>query len=257
MNNLLGLGYQIKDEQRSFWRNPPAAVFTFGFTLMFLVLFSAIFGNQKLGAFHGIKFIDYFVPSIITFGIISSCYTSIAMLLVNRTKNGAFKRLRLTPLPQSIYLGGILGSSVITGLLLTIITILFGTIFYHLNFPSNIGIFILSIAVGSVAFSLLGVLVATFVPNIESGPPVINGIILPLYFISGTFFVISPNSIISKIAGVFPVRPFILSTFYAYQSTKYVPSNFDKAGFLTLLIWIIATSVLVFYRFKHLGHRKP
>ncbi len=255
MNNLLGMTLQIRDEQRSFWRNPPAAAFTFGFTVMFLVLFSAIFGNQKL-SLHGLKFIDYFVPSIITLGIISSCYTSVAMLVVTRAKNGAFKRLKLTPLPNFVYVGGIIGSSLITGFILTVVTMVFGMVFYHLGLPNNMWIFLLSILVGSITFCLLGILVATLIPNLEAAPPIINGIILPLYFISGTFYMVPSNTLVAKIAECFPVRPFIMTTFYSYQSTKYVPTNFNSGGFLVLCIWAVFTAILTVRRMKYLGTKK-
>ncbi len=41
-------GKQVKWEQLSFWRNPAAAVFTLGFPLMFLVIFTAINGNEQI-----------------------------------------------------------------------------------------------------------------------------------------------------------------------------------------------------------------
>ncbi len=39
---------QIRYENRAFWRNPPAAFFTFVFPLIFLVIFNLLFGNQEL-----------------------------------------------------------------------------------------------------------------------------------------------------------------------------------------------------------------
>ena len=39
---------QVGFENRSFWRNPPAAFFTFVFPLMFLVIFNLIFGGDDI-----------------------------------------------------------------------------------------------------------------------------------------------------------------------------------------------------------------
>jgi ABC-type polysaccharide/polyol phosphate export permease len=132
----------------------------------------------------------------------------------------------------------------------------FGMIFYHVGLPKDIGIFLLSIFAGSVTFSLLGIVVATFVPNVEAGPPVINGIILPLYFISGTFYMVPTNSLIAKIAQWFPVRPFIMATFNSYQNSRYVPSHFDKGAFLTLGIWTIVCALIAIRRINLLGMKK-
>ena len=37
---------QVRYENRSFWRNPPAAFFTFAFPLLFMAIFSTVFGRQ-------------------------------------------------------------------------------------------------------------------------------------------------------------------------------------------------------------------
>jgi hypothetical protein len=38
---------QVRWEQKQFWRNPPAAVFTVAFPLIFLVIFSVVFSGER------------------------------------------------------------------------------------------------------------------------------------------------------------------------------------------------------------------
>ncbi len=59
---------QFRYNNKAFWRNPAAAFFTFAFPIMFLVIFNALFGEA-----------EFFVPGIAAFGIVSACYTNIAM----------------------------------------------------------------------------------------------------------------------------------------------------------------------------------
>src|SRR5436309_15893888 len=70
------LGYVNK----AFWRNPPRAFFTFVFTLMFLVIFTSLLGNDVVHL-RGmtVKLSTYYVPAMATFGAISACYNNIAM----------------------------------------------------------------------------------------------------------------------------------------------------------------------------------
>ena len=49
---------QIMWEQRAFWRNPPAAVFTFVFPLMFLLIFSSLYGDDRIEQLGNIKFVQ-------------------------------------------------------------------------------------------------------------------------------------------------------------------------------------------------------
>jgi ABC-2 type transport system permease protein len=50
------------------------------------------------------------------------------------------------------------------------------------------------------------------VPNEDAAPAIINFVLFPLLFISGTFGQISDSSFLSKIAVVFPVRHMIKET---------------------------------------------
>ena len=54
MNELKLALRQIKYENTAFWRNPPAAFFTFIFPLIFLVLFNAIFGDDEIPIESGV-----------------------------------------------------------------------------------------------------------------------------------------------------------------------------------------------------------
>ncbi len=249
MNTVRKLLLQIRDEQRAFWRNVPAAVFTVGFTLLFLILFSALEGNTRIENLHNVRFVQYFIPSIITLGLISSCYTSLAMNIVTRRSNGVLKRIRGTPLPTWVYFGGLVGSSLITSLLLSGLTIAFGEVFYSVGLPGHWVLFVLAIVVGAITFSLFGVAVSCLVPNPEAAPAIINLIILPLYFISGTFYPIAAGSTLAHVANVFPVRPFILSVLYAYDPGGVFASGSDWHGVLVLCGWSLGSLVFAMRRF--------
>ena len=108
MSRLARLGRQVGWEQRSFWRNPAAAAFTFAFPLMFLVVFIALNGNDTVPLTGGrVKFAQFYVPAIIAFGVISASYTNLAFALSIRRDNGLLKRVRSTPLAPSMYLAGL------------------------------------------------------------------------------------------------------------------------------------------------------
>jgi ABC-2 type transport system permease protein len=63
-----------------------------------------------------------------------------------------------------------------------------------------------TVIVGAFCFSALGIAVSTFVPNEDAAPAIINFVLFPLLFISGTFGPVSDTSAIGRIAAVFPVR---------------------------------------------------
>ena len=129
---------QVRFTNKSFWRNPASAFFTFAFPLMFLVIFTALLGGGDVR----IKGTDlrqttYYVVAIATFGVISACYTNIAISVCFNRDAGILKRTRGTPLPGWSYLSGRVLHSMIVGAILVVITLLFGKAFYGKRSPSR------------------------------------------------------------------------------------------------------------------------
>jgi len=204
---VAALASQVKWEQKSYWRNPAAAAFTFAFPLMFLIVFIAINGNDRVRQSGGsVKFAQYYVPSIIAFGIISACYTNLAFTVSNRRENGMLKRTRGTPLSPLIYLAGMIGNVVVVAVILSALVVALGLIAYGVTFPGRYLGFAVAVVVGAFCFSSLGIAISTFVPNEDAAPAIINFVLFPLLFISGTFGAVSDSSLIGRISAVFPVR---------------------------------------------------
>lgn len=201
------LARQIKWEQKSYWRNPAAALFTFAFPLLFLVIFTALYGNGTIDLPGGVaRFTQYYVPAITAFGLISACYTNLAFTLCLRRENGLLKRSRGTPLSPVAYLGGIVGNAILVALILTLLLVMLGVIAYDVMFPDRYLGMVVAVAAGGFCFSALGIAVSTVVPNEDAAPAIINFILFPLLFISGTFGQVSSTSTLGRVAAVFPVR---------------------------------------------------
>jgi ABC-2 type transport system permease protein len=237
---------EVRWEQKEYWRNPAAAAFTFAFPLMFLVIFIAIYGNNKVALAGGkVRYAQYYVPAIISFGVISACYTNLAFSLAVSRENGLLKRMRGTPLQPSTYLAGLVGSVIVISLILTCLTIVMGLVFYGITFPGRYLALIVTIATGAFAFSALGVAVSTFVPNEDAAPAIINFILFPLLFISGTFGPIASGSALTRIADVFPVRH-MLTLMVAVFNPLISGSGIRAADVGMLLLWgAIGTAVSI------------
>lgn len=198
---------QIKWEQLTFWRNPASAGFTLGFPLMFLVIFTAINGNDRIELGGGeVRFSQYYVPAILAFGLISACYTNLAFLVSIRRENGMLKRTRGTPLSPATYFSGMIGNAVLVAVMISVLVIVLGLVAYEVTFPNRYLALAITVVVGAFCFSAWGIAVATFIPNEEAGSAIINFVIFPLLFISGTFGTVDPESLVGRVAAVFPVR---------------------------------------------------
>ncbi|MHB8669802.1 MAG: ABC transporter permease [Acidimicrobiales bacterium] len=245
------LGRQIGWEQRAFWRNPASAVFTFVFPALFLVIFSSTNINSTITSLGPgrINFTQYYVPSIVAFGVMGACFTNLAIALAFRRDSGVLKRVRGTPLPPWAFLGGLIGNAIVVGTLLTIIVIGVGMALYDVTFPGRWVALLGSLAVGAAAFCAMGLATTTFVPNAEAAPAVVNVVFFPLVFISGTFFPIGPRSVMAQIAGVFPVRHFITAVFASFDP-RHTGSGLRAGDLAVMAAWGIAGLLIALRRFR-------
>ncbi|MGZ4675079.1 MAG: ABC transporter permease [Acidimicrobiia bacterium] len=206
MNQTRTFARQVGWEQKSFWRNPSLAAFTFAFPLLFLVVFIAINGNDTVHLPGGpVPFAQFYVPAIVAFGLISASYTNLAFTLSTRRDNGLLKRVRGTPLRPALYLAGMGGNVVVTSVILTLLVTTLGVVAYGVTFPDRYLGLVVALVFGAFCFAAIGSMVSTFVPNEDAAPAIINFVLFPMLFISGTFGRIDATSTLGRIASVFPV----------------------------------------------------
>ena len=250
MSQLRTLGRQVGWEQRSYWRNPAAATFTFAFPLLFLIIFVALNGNARVSLEGGnVRFAQYYVPAIVSFGLISACYTNLAFTVCNRRERGLLKRTRGTPLSPVVYLGGILGNVLVVAVILTALVIALGLLFYGVTFPGRYLALLVTTVTGAFCFSAIGIAVSTFVPNEDAAPAIINFILFPLLFISGTFGAVQATSVLGQIANVFPVRHLIQSMVAVFDPFR-TGSGIRVSDLAVMIAWGLGGVAVSLLRFR-------
>lgn len=234
MNALALTLRQLTYENKSFWRNPASAFFTFMFPLMFLVIFNLLFGNDDIGPRgQEISGSTFYVPAIAAFSVITACYTNIAISVTFLRDEGVLKRVRGTPLPPIAYLLARMIHSTLIAVALVVIVTLAGILLYDVSFSTEqLPQLALIVIVGAFTFSALGLAITSFVPNADAAPPVVNATILPLLFISDVFIPLqdAPSWLIT-VAKSFPIWH------YAHAMlANFDPFDFYDEGNL----WIVA-----------------
>jgi ABC-2 type transport system permease protein len=238
---------QVRATNRAFWRNPASAFFTFAFPLMFLVIFTALLGSGRVEVAPNV-FIDqssYYVAAMASFSVIAATYTNLAISITFTRDTGILKRTRGTPLPGWVYLTGRVIHAILVSLLLVVITAAFGVIFYQADVPTGTRLWehLLTVVVGAMSFSALGLATTALVPNAEAAPPIVNAIILPLLFLSGIFIPLGVDAPtwMKVVGNVFPVKHFaeaMLGSFYGF------PFPFEWSDVLIVAAWGVAGLVL-------------
>ncbi|MFL5336883.1 MAG: ABC transporter permease [Geminicoccaceae bacterium] len=243
------VAHQLKYEQKAFWRNPPAALFTFAFPLMFLIIFAAIFGKNRIDFLGNIKYNQYFVPAITCYGVVSACYTALGIQIPLRRDSGQLKRVRSTPLPGWAAIAGYITNSLVVALLLVLLTLGLGTVAFGLVWHGHLLALFVTVIVGSTCFCALGVSIANLVPNADSAGAIVNLALFPVLFLSGTFFPINSNSFISKIADYLPMRAFTRSLFAVFDP-RTQGLGFYGRGMLVMVVWLVGAGIFAVRKFS-------
>lgn len=251
MNDAAVAARQVRYEQLSFWRNPAAAVFAFAFPIVFLVVFGSLNNGVSIRVeSQQVSYNDYYIPALITYGIIGASFTNLSVQMSMRRDSGVLKRLRGTPMPAWAFMVGVIGSSLVVCVLLTVFTTIFGMIVYHVQAPHHLLPLLFTLMLGTAVFCALGLALAAFIPNGDSAPAISNLVILPLVFISGTFFPIDQSSVLARVASYFPVRHFIAATYAAFDPTQTAGSGFAGNDLLILAVWGAAGLLIAIRRFQ-------
>jgi ABC-2 type transport system permease protein len=245
------LWHQSRYEWRIFWRTPISAFFTIFFPLLIFVVFSLVFGNETID-YLGITTAQFYGPSLAVFSAVSATYTNISISTAYQRDEGILKRVRGTPLPSWIYLGGKIMSSIVIAVLGTLIMIGVAIAFFGLQvYSETIPILLVVFFVGVATFAALGLLVAALAPSGQAATAIANSTLLPLAFVSGVFLVPSEEmpTWLDLIARFFPLKHFV-EPFVAAFSPAAMRAEFSWVDLAYLALWGIVSLILAVRWFR-------
>ena len=229
--------HQFRYDQKVFWRNPASVFFTVGFPVILLLIFATVFGDQTVEVAGGIKTTTYYVPAIITLSVISATMQSLAMSLVIAREDGRLKRGRGTPMPAWVFIAGRIGNSVVVALLMLILIAAIGRLAYGVGIPwDRLPAILTTLVIGAAAFCCLGIALTAAIPSQDAAAPIVNALLLPLYFLSGVFIPDDqlPNGVV-HFADAFPIRHFFEAFFDAYVPGGGAAVSWDNLA--VVVVW--------------------
>jgi ABC-2 type transport system permease protein len=218
MSAIRSAAHQFRYDQKTFWRNPTSVFFTVALPLIFLVIFSTIFGDDDVEGL-GVSTRTYYIPAILTLAVISATLQSLAVQLTEDRESGILKRGRGTPMPSWVFCSGRIGNALVISFLMLAVVPAIGRLLYSVSIPwEHLPAVLLTIAVGAASFCCLGIALTAAIPNFDAAPAITNVTVLPLYFLSGVFIPDSeiPDGVLD-FAGLFPVRHFFEAFFAAWE----------------------------------------
>jgi ABC-2 type transport system permease protein len=237
--------HQLRAEQLVFWRSKEAALFIFLFPLLLFVLLGSVYS----GKIYGVPAPQALLAGLIGYGCANTAFAGLAIQLVLRREKGILKRLRATPLPPSTYVAALLSSTLIVFALQTVALLVLGRILYHTPFPHAVGSLVLAVVLGAGVFAALGVATASLIRSGDGSSAVVNFILLPMAFLTGSF---GPTRhyprFLRAIGDVLPLKYFVdlVNAVYLHSHALWT-----KPGAIGVLAaWGVGGLVVAVFRFR-------
>jgi ABC-2 type transport system permease protein len=133
--------------------------------------------------------IQYLTPGILSWGLATSAIFGSALTLVNWRKKQVLRRIRLAPVGTGTVISSRLlvtiGTSVLQAILFVAVAM---TPVFGLKLAGQWWLALPLLVLGSLSFFSIGVLVGSIAKSEEAATGITNVIVLPMAFLSGTFF---------------------------------------------------------------------
>jgi ABC-2 type transport system permease protein len=244
--------HQARYDLRGFLRNRQGRFFTLILPVLFLVIFVSVFGNNKVGQ-GGVAARTYYVPGISALAVIAASFVNLVISITVLREEGILKRRRATPVPASVLIAGRTLMAIAVSLASMAVLMALGRFAYGVHLPARAipGIAVTAV-VGSISFCVLAYAFSTAISNEDAAQPMVQAVMLPLYFISGVFIpAVNLPAWLRHVAEVFPVQHLSDGLHHAFApSTTGIGIVWSDIGVLAL--WAGIGLAIAFLRFSWL-----
>jgi ABC-2 type transport system permease protein len=136
----------------------------------------------------GTRYIDFLIPGLIALGIMNSCIWGIGWTLIETRMKKLLRRMVATPMKKSVFLGSHVITRLILGGIETALLFIFSYFYFGTSITGSVPAFLAVFFAGVIAFSGIGILIASRTDKSEIGNGLVNAVTLSMTILSGVFF---------------------------------------------------------------------
>ncbi|MFL6593818.1 MAG: ABC transporter permease, partial [Chthoniobacterales bacterium] len=201
----------FRNDLRLALRNRAVIFFNYFFPLAFFFIFALLFKAQQGSAINRV------VAMVLALGILGNGLYGAGMRAVMDREANVLRRYKVTPIsPVPLLL-----ASITTGMILflptVVFTLLFAMKFYGMTLPTNLISFFIFVAVGSLAFRAIGLIIAAVVNSSQESNLLIQPLYMGMLFLSGMTI------------------PITLFPEWLQRLTQFVPATYLMSGMAGIL----------------------
>ena len=215
-------------------------------SLLFLFVLSLAIGNDR-GEVLGFSFITFLTPGLIAMQVIQQAFSHSSSSIMISKIQGNIVDILYAPLTAAEITLAINLAACTRSIIIAIVAIIVFTFIVDLRFYNFFYIFIFTL-LGSFFLSSIGIIIGLWAEKFDHMASATNFIIVPLSFLSGTFYSIQrlPN-ILKEISVLNPFFYIIDGFRYGFLGSS---DGSVKFGFIYLFILSIITWYISYFLFK-------
>ena len=207
--------------------------------LLFLGVFSLAIGNDRADVL-GYQYTIFLVPGLIVMQMMQNSFANTSSSLVISKMQGNIVDLLYPPLSALEVIVAMLSGGITRGLVVGFFSIIVSVIFIHVPIHSIFLIFIYGV-LGSSLLSSLGFLAGLWSEKFDNMAAVTNFVIVPLSFLSGTFYSIKNLNI--YIGTISNFNPF----FYVIDGFRYGFLGVSDGSLTIGLIFLTTINIITWF----------
>ncbi len=215
-------------------------------SLLFLLVLSLAIGNER-GEVLGFPFISFLAPGLIVMQVIQQAFSHSSSSIMIGKIQGNIVDILYAPLTAAEITIAINLASCTRSAIIALVSIVVFSFIVDLEFYSTFYILIFTF-LGSFILSSIGIIIGLWAEKFDHMASATNFVIVPLSFLSGTFYSIERLPAVLK--NISEINPF----FYIIDGFRYgflgVSDGSLKFGFIYLIILCIMTWFVAYILFK-------
>jgi ABC-2 type transport system permease protein len=243
------VGHQARYDLMGFLRNRQARFFTVLLPVVFLVILVGVFGNRTVGP-QQVRAATYYVPGLSAMAIIAASFVNLVISVTTQRETGVLKRRRATPVPAWTLIAARTLTAMVVSLATMAVVLVIGRVAYGVAMPATAvpGVVVTAV-IGTVTFCCLGYALSTVIRSPDAAQPMVQAVMLPLYFISGVFVpVITLPAWLQDVARFFPVQHLADGLHHAFDPAGH-GTRIAGADLAVLVLWAGAGLAVALLRF--------
>jgi len=187
--NWVGLQTLLAREVGRFWKVAGQTVFApLVSGLLYMLVFAVALGGRASPLGEG-RFVDFLAPGLIMLGVINNAFANSSSSMIIAKVQGNSTDFLMPPLSALELTLAFIGGAVARGLLVGLVTAVALAPFAQ-TWPQHWGVALFFAAMAAVIFGALGLIGGIWADKFDKLATVTNFIVLPLTFLSGTFYAI-------------------------------------------------------------------